>query len=223
MVWTRPLYLANTSKDHLHVEQLHRTSFDRWRMILDVQKGKSISLEWCWVKDKAKRDKRVLDGQYPGQGRGETRRRRAYHTIGNSHRQAGLGELKISGENNWENSPHGLHQMAITSLEAAHMIASTLQWVRVVGWGLCVAVLGGTGCIVSLQGKDQVDCHEETLRQVMFHSTDRTRKTMGLPETKDHFHGKALVLHSYPWIHRRIVSQKESKVTSVSIRLVRLP
>lgn len=105
---------------------------------------------------KQKGIKGFWDGQYPGQGGGGGDKKKESLSHNRKLSQAGsLGSLGTSGGKQLRKfttwiAPNGDHQLRSSSHDCIH-----LQWVRVVGWGLCVAVLGGTGCIVSLQGKDQ--------------------------------------------------------------------
>ena len=86
--------------------------------------------------------------------------------------------------------------MAITSQEAAHMLASHPQWME-------------AGCrtrAASLVLRERIGLNAvRTLRGLMWQNTERTRKTptMGTPgkerKTKELSSGKALLLHCDPW------------------------
>ena len=99
----------------------------------------------------------------------ESWRRRSFYTVGNLLTGEVSGDLRnLKRKHNWDNSPQKSRWMAITSWEAAYMSMPT--WSK---WGLDVEVWAASSV---LRGRTGVECHEDTLRELMWLSTDRRGK-----------------------------------------------
>ena len=176
---------TNVSKLICMWKNSHRVSSECLQRTPDVQKGKPIS-EGSRAKDKDKQGDRGFLNRDPVLGR-ESWKRRSYYTIGNPS-QAGSGRIFGSSEGSTMRKMEKIHYRDHVKwkISAEKQLKCLCLPTANRGW---LQRLGLQGSL--FKKKTRANCHEDTLRGLMWHNRGTTTTTrLGPPEWKEHSHAR---------------------------------